>query len=51
VSAIIEHWEYRTLPAVRFIGLEFFYNVDDRATTREKVASVLNFNSSPALML
>lgn len=24
VGATIEHWVYRTLPAVRFIGLEWF---------------------------
>ncbi|MDD4165332.1 MAG: hypothetical protein PHD66_09060 [Eubacteriales bacterium] len=42
VGATIEHWAYRILPAVRFIGLEWFYGKDDWATTREKVVSVLD---------
>ena len=42
VGATIEHWEYRTLSAMRFIGVEWFYGKDDWAATREKVASILN---------
>ena len=42
VGATIEYWAYRTLPATRFIGLEWFYGEDDWSTTREKAASVLN---------
>ena len=39
VNAAIVHWEYRTLPAVRFIGIEC---TDDWAATREKAASILD---------
>ena len=42
VGAVIEYWEYRTLPAVRFIGIEWFYDGDDWATTREKATAVLD---------
>lgn len=42
VEAVIEHWEYRKLSTVRFIGLEFFYDGDDWATVRKKVTSVLD---------
>jgi len=42
VNAAIESWEYRTLPAMRFIGLEYFYDGDDYATLRDKVMSVLD---------
>ncbi|MCL2487577.1 MAG: hypothetical protein FWE80_02725 [Oscillospiraceae bacterium] len=42
VGAAIEHWEYRTLPAARFIGVEWFYGKDDWAVTREKMAAVLD---------
>jgi len=41
-GATIEYWEYRTLPAVRFIGLEFFYDCDDWEVIREKVATALD---------
>jgi len=41
-GAMIEHWEYRTLPALRFVGVEWFYGKDDWAETREKVAAVLD---------
>ena len=42
VGGKIEYWEYRTLPAMRFIGIEWFYGVDDWALTREKAAVVLD---------
>lgn len=42
VGAVIEHWEYRKIPSVRFIGIEFFYGRDDWAATRQKVISVLD---------
>ncbi|MBS6475419.1 MAG: hypothetical protein KH354_05495 [Clostridiales bacterium] len=42
MGAVIEHWEYRKLPPVRFVGLEFFCGSDDWATTRQKVISVLD---------
>ena len=42
VNATIEHWEYRTFPAVRFIGLEVFYDGDDWVKIRKKVADVLD---------
>ena len=42
VEAVIEHWKYCTLPAVRFIGIELFYDGDDWETTRKKVTDVLN---------
>jgi hypothetical protein len=42
VKAVIEYWEYRTLPAMRFIGLEYFHSEDDWAETREKSASILD---------
>ena len=42
VCAVIEHWEYRTLPAVRFIEIEWNYGKDDWAKKREKAASVLD---------
>lgn len=48
VGAVIEHWEYRTLPAVRFIGLEWDYSKDDWAETREKVMAVLDTMSEYA---
>ncbi|MCL2013819.1 MAG: hypothetical protein FWG69_02385 [Oscillospiraceae bacterium] len=45
-GAVIEHWEYRTLPAVRFIGLEINYengyDGDHWAKTREKAAAMLD---------
>lgn len=40
-GAVIEHWEYRELPSVRFIGLEFFIN-DDWEEIRKKVTAVLD---------
>lgn len=42
VDATIEHWEYRTLPAVRFIGLEYFCDKDDWMEIRAKAATVLD---------
>ena len=49
VGAKLEHWEYRTLPAVRFIGLaydpascSFQAYYDGWAETREKAAAVLD---------
>ena len=46
VGASIEHWEYRTLPAVRFIGIEIYWEHGYDGllweTTRKKVSSVLD---------
>lgn len=42
VGAIIEHWEYRKLQPVRFIGVEFFYGTDDWDIIRKKVVSILD---------
>jgi hypothetical protein len=41
-GAKIEHWEYRTLPAMRFIGLEYFHNQEDWADVRKNVTSILD---------
>ena len=45
-GAVIEYWDYRTLPAVRFIGLEINdkngYDSEYWAKTREKAISVLD---------
>lgn len=45
-GAVVEHWDYRTLPAVRFIGLEINdengYDGEHWAKTREKAMSVLD---------
>jgi hypothetical protein len=54
VGATIEHWEYRTLPAVRFIGIEIFYDDfggysgEHWAKVREQAASVLDTMSEYA---
>ena len=42
VGATIEHWEYRSLPAVRFLGVEWFYGQEDWALTREKTTAALD---------
>lgn len=42
VGAKIEHWEYRKLPAIRFVGIELFYDGDDWDTTRQKVVATLD---------
>lgn len=41
-DAVLEHWAYRKLPPVRFVGLELFYDGDSLATVRQKVTDMFN---------